>query len=140
MAPIHSAATTLADLRWDVALDGLNASSLVGSQSTEELQDNDIEKKLSTDATSPTAARPPVVAAAALPATPLVIDMGDTFFNHNYRNRSFVIRNLSQSTLDFTVISAHPVFPSELFFSLSNTALKLFETLSIDAGRFVRVR
>jgi len=70
----------------------------------------------------------------------LVISMPHVYYTHLYRNRSFVITNHCATTLEFTLSSdLDNTTPTELYFSLSNTTLKLFTYLYVDPGASVRV-
>lgn len=69
-----------------------------------------------------------------------VINLSDVFFGHTYKNRSFVIVNQSNVSLDFTVtVGFNELCNSLLRFSLSNSVLKLFDQLTIEPQRSVRV-
>ena len=51
-----------------------------------------------------------------------------------------MIHNTSSSTLEFVVSSSlEPTSPTQLYFSLSNTVLKLFHSLHVEPGSNVRV-
>eukprot|EP00455_Lapot_gusevi_P004473 TRINITY_DN11857_c0_g1_i4.p1 TRINITY_DN11857_c0_g1~~TRINITY_DN11857_c0_g1_i4.p1 ORF type:complete len:546 (+),score=45.52 TRINITY_DN11857_c0_g1_i4:52-1689(+) len=69
-----------------------------------------------------------------------IIDLGEVYVNHLYRNRSFVISNTSNIPLEFVLTCEHdPNIESELYFSLSNTSLKLFNSLTIEPQHQVRI-
>lgn len=64
-----------------------------------------------------------------------LIDLGDVFYSHFYRNRSFIISNLSTVPLEFLLSTGQDAkCRSSLYFSLSTTTLKLFTSLTVVAG------
>ena len=70
----------------------------------------------------------------------LYIDMGDLHYDVLYMNRSFVVENQSSMPLDFLILHDVPgSSATELNFSLSNTALKVFSTLRVAAHSKTRV-
>jgi hypothetical protein len=72
----------------------------------------------------------------------LKIDMGEVYYGVVYRNRSFVVENKSQMPLDFVIshnLQGGPAAATEVNFSLSNTALKVFSTLVVPPLSSTRV-
>eukprot|EP00743_Colponemidia_sp_Colp-15_P010332 GILK01011366.1.p1 GENE.GILK01011366.1~~GILK01011366.1.p1 ORF type:complete len:1105 (-),score=175.64 GILK01011366.1:100-2979(-) len=74
-----------------------------------------------------------------------VIDFGDVFYNVRYTNRSFVIVNNSNLSMDF-ILSRKVKSPRtlqtgnlELNFSLSSTVMRPCETVTVDAKNSLRV-
>ena len=71
----------------------------------------------------------------------LRIDMGDVYYGMTYFNRSFVVQNQSSMPLDFVIshnLQSGP-FATEVHFSLSNTALKVFSSLLVPPNASKRV-
>lgn len=69
-----------------------------------------------------------------------VIDFGDVYYNHSYKERSIVISNDSNMPLDFLLSSnLPPESLDEVNFSLSRTSLNLFNFITIGANSSVRV-
>eukprot|EP00966_Prymnesium_polylepis_P077177 1787787-Prymnesium_polylepis.1 len=61
--------------------------------------------------------------------------MGDLYYDVLYMNRSFVVENRASMPLDFLVLhDLPPNSTTELNFSLSNTALKVFSSLRVAAN------
>ena len=71
----------------------------------------------------------------------LLIDMGEVYYDVSYLNRSFVVQNLSSLPLDFLISHNLQAGPSatEVSFSLSNSALKVFSTLLVPPNSSTRV-
>ena len=71
----------------------------------------------------------------------LRIDMGDVYYGMTYFNRSFVVQNQSSMPLDFVIshnLQSGPL-ATEVHFSLSNTALKVFSSLLVPPNASKRV-
>jgi hypothetical protein len=63
-----------------------------------------------------------------------VIDMGEVYYNFWYQNRSFVVVNEAAVAMEFLLSSSLDHNDStELNFSLANTSLKRFSSVTVDA-------
>jgi hypothetical protein len=63
-----------------------------------------------------------------------VIDMGEVSYNFWYRNRSFVVVNEAAVAMEFLLSSSLDHNDStELNFSLANSSLKRFSSVTVDA-------
>ena len=68
---------------------------------------------------------------SAEPASGMMISLGDIYYDTVYVNRSFAVENHSSMPLDFVLShDKQRDAATEINFSLSNTALKVFSTLS----------
>lgn len=64
----------------------------------------------------------------------MVIDMGEVYYNFWYRNRSFAIVNEAPVAMEFLLSSSMDQNEStELNFSLANTSLKRFSSITLGA-------
>ncbi|BBM97058.1 hypothetical protein MPTK1_1g02700 [Marchantia polymorpha subsp. ruderalis] len=70
----------------------------------------------------------------------MVIDMGEVYYNFWYRNRSFAIVNEAPVAMEFLLSSSMDQNEStELNFSLANTSLKRFSSITLGAKSSVRI-
>ncbi|CAM6083476.1 unnamed protein product [Calypogeia fissa] len=69
-----------------------------------------------------------------------VIDMGEVYYNFWYRNRSFVVVNEAPVAMEFLLSSSMDKNDvTELNFSLANTSLKRFSSVTLGAKSSVRI-
>ena len=77
---------------------------------------------------------------SAEPASGMMISLGDIYYDTVYVNRSFAVENHSSMPLDFVLShDKQRDAATEINFSLSNTALKVFSTLLVPPHSSRRV-